>query len=202
MRPVPPAARPRRTTVLNVAGAVLCGGASRRMGRDKALIEVAGMPIVERVARTLEAAGCHPVVLVGGNGTSLHAVTGRTFVPDTHPGEGPLGGVIDALGWFGSPSMSSSAVAVVVAACDLPDLTVEAVEAVAGVDGAAVAEAGRLHPSLARWPLTAGEQISALFDGGVRSLHEALAAIDATPVGVDARAMRNVNKPGDLDTVD
>ena len=48
------------------AGAVLCGGASRRMGTDKAFVEVGGQPMAERVAAALEEAGCAPVVFVGG----------------------------------------------------------------------------------------------------------------------------------------
>ena len=49
-------------------GAVLCGGASRRMGTDKALVEVDGVPMAERVAGALHAGGCAPVVFVGGDG--------------------------------------------------------------------------------------------------------------------------------------
>ncbi len=110
---------------------MLCGGASTRMGRDKALIQVGETTMVERVCAVLAAAGCDPVVLVGGDRSRLTAATGREVVADTWPGEGPLGGVIDAVRWFAA----RGAEAVVVAACDLPDLTVEAVHAVA--DGAA-----------------------------------------------------------------
>ena len=78
-------------------GAVLCGGRSERFGRDKALIDFGGRPLAEHVGRVLESAGCRPVVFVGGDGERLTATTGREFVADTWPGEGPLAGVIAAL---------------------------------------------------------------------------------------------------------
>jgi molybdopterin-guanine dinucleotide biosynthesis protein A len=173
---------------------VLCGGASTRMGRDKALIQVGETTMVERVCAVLAAAGCDPVVLVGGDRSRLAAATGREIVGDTWPGEGPLGGVIDAVRWFAA----RGAEAVVIAACDLPDLTVDAVHAVADGAAATVAVAERRHPSLARWPVGTIGQLEALFGAGVRSLHEALDALGASDVAVDAAALRNVNTPDEL----
>ena len=97
MRNVPRPARPvgRACRVTPLAGAVLVGGASRRMGRPKALIEVDGAPMVVRVATALGAAGCTPVRLIGA--TRCRRTSGITLVEDRWPGEGPLGGVITAL---------------------------------------------------------------------------------------------------------
>jgi molybdopterin-guanine dinucleotide biosynthesis protein A len=78
-------------------GAVLTGGRSRRMGRDKAFVGVEGEPMVRRVVRALRAGGAIEVVAVGGDETGLLAEDLDRFVPDLHPGEGPLGGVLAAL---------------------------------------------------------------------------------------------------------
>src|SRR5690606_32897540 len=63
-----------------VAGAVLTGGASRRMGTDKALLEVDGRPLARRLAEVLAAAGCDPVWCQGGDEPALRAL-GLDVVP-------------------------------------------------------------------------------------------------------------------------
>ncbi|HEX3090596.1 MAG TPA: NTP transferase domain-containing protein, partial [Ilumatobacteraceae bacterium] len=52
-------------------GAVLCGGASRRMGSDKATMQVAGVAMARRVADALTAAGCARVFAIGGEAADL-----------------------------------------------------------------------------------------------------------------------------------
>ncbi|NGN68105.1 nucleotidyltransferase family protein [Streptomyces sp. A7024] len=51
----------------SVAGLVLAAGAGRRLGgRPKALLDLAGRPLVERAAQVLGAGGCAPVHVVLG----------------------------------------------------------------------------------------------------------------------------------------
>jgi molybdopterin-guanine dinucleotide biosynthesis protein A len=185
-------------TVSPVAGAVLVGGSSRRMGRQKALIDVDGSPMVVRVAAALSAAGCAPIRLIGtvqvGTAT-LPDDTAYALVEDRWPGEGPLGGVITALIDAGGD--------VVVAACDLAGLdaaTVRAIRDAPGADGveAVVPTTDRLEPALARWNHRALDQLTAIFASGERALHTALGLLDIVEVAVDPAAMRNVNTPGDL----
>lgn len=176
-----------------VAGAVLVGGASRRMGHPKALIAVDGSPMVVRVAEALRAGGCTPVRLIGA--TTLPADAGYSRVNDQWPGEGPLGGVITALLDIDGD--------VVVAACDLPDLDAVTVRAIRDAPGgeraqAVVATTDRLEPALARWNLRALEQLTVIFASGERALHVALEHLDVVEVSVDPAAMRNINTPGDL----
>lgn len=57
---------PRPPERLNVAGVILAAGASRRMGRNKMLLELAGETLVRRAARRALAAGFAPVVVVLG----------------------------------------------------------------------------------------------------------------------------------------
>ncbi|MFP3940490.1 MAG: molybdenum cofactor guanylyltransferase [Thermoanaerobaculia bacterium] len=73
------------------AGAVLAGGASSRMGRDKAALVVEGRSLARRAADTL-AAVCSEVVLADrGRGV----VPGVRSVPDG-AGRGPAAGILGA----------------------------------------------------------------------------------------------------------
>jgi len=78
----------------DVAGFILAGGASRRMGRDKALLEIAGIPLALRMV-TLLMPLVGSVTLIGS--PQRFAALGIPVVPDDEPGCGPLGGVVTAL---------------------------------------------------------------------------------------------------------
>ena len=75
-----------------VAGLLLAAGAGRRMGGPKALVEVAGEPLVRRGTRLLTDGGCAPVVVVVGASAELvrPLVDGAEVVtaPDWHTGMG------------------------------------------------------------------------------------------------------------------
>lgn len=182
-----------------IVGAVLTGGASRRMGRTKALVPYRGAPLAARVLFALGDGGCDPVVLVGGDAEEL-AVLGFPVLPDRWPDEGPLGGVLSALGALGE------AESVVVTACDLGELTGETVRRIIdGPPGAAVVVAfgTRRHPTLARYHSDVERDLEAIFTGGERSLMGALGAlerrgVDVVDVTVEEKRLKNVNDAGDL----
>ena len=78
---------------------VLTGGASRRLGRDKATTHVGGRRLVDRVLADVPAEV--PVVMVG---PSLDRVGRRvTFVREDPPGSGPLAGVGAGLAAVSTP---------------------------------------------------------------------------------------------------
>ena len=104
------------------------------MGRDKALLEIDGRPMAQRVADALWGAGAAEVFCVGGD-PALRS-HGVRLVPDDRPGEGPLGGLVTAL-------REAAHDLVVVLACDLIDPSIAAVERLvdAAEGGRAVAAA-------------------------------------------------------------
>lgn len=177
------------------AGAVLTGGASSRMGRDKALLAVHGQPMAARVAGALTAAGCRPVWCQGGD-PALGTV-GLDVVADERPGGGPVAAILSALRHAPGD--------VVVAACDLVDLDARSVRAVAAATppgAVAVAVAGGRRHLLSRWPAAAEPLLASSLAVGVRSYRDAIDALagelGVVEVEVPEAAVRNVNTPGDL----
>ncbi|HRB03243.1 MAG TPA: molybdenum cofactor guanylyltransferase [Ilumatobacteraceae bacterium] len=175
------------------AGAILCGGASRRMGRDKALVEVDGVAMVVRVANALRAAGCWPVFAVGGDQAALAAL-GVRVIADLYPGEGPVGGVITALG-------ACDTADVVVVACDLPYLTIDTVHALVAASGVApvtVAVTDRVQPLCALWSREVLAALRVSFDGGERRLMALVDQFETVQVAANPQDLANLNAPGDL----
>jgi len=105
----------------SIAGFILAGGASRRMGTDKSKLVLDGRSFVERIANEIaEVASSVTIVgsitgdVPGENPQHTHLPT----VPDVYPQWGALGGVHTALS-------NCSADWALVVACDFPFVTGE-----------------------------------------------------------------------------
>jgi molybdenum cofactor guanylyltransferase len=182
-------------TELDFAGAVLTGGASRRMGTDKALLEVDGRALALRVADALRAAGASRIVAVGGDLERLQAL-GLEAVPDLHPGEGPLGGILTALA-------ATDQDVVVVLACDLPAADPSAITAVVhalgDADVAAPLHDARHELLHAAYHRRAQAALADAFAAGERAPHRAVAALDVASVsGLAPEALADADTPDDL----
>jgi len=161
------------------------------MGRPKALIEIDGVAMAQRVAAAMRRSGCTRVVAVGP--TFLTA--GLDHVADLHPGEGPLGGILSALAACdGAPTL--------VAACDLPWIDAASlamlIEAAGRGEDVVVARSSRIEPLCALWQPSAADKLQLVFDGGERAVHRALLTLDVAEVALPDSVLTNVNTPDDL----
>ena len=77
----------------DVTGVILAGGRSRRMGQDKATLEVAGATLFDRTLTMLR--GLFPCILIAGDRPDL-VRSEVPCVPDIYPGSA-LGGIHGAL---------------------------------------------------------------------------------------------------------
>ena len=82
----------------DAAGFVLAGGRSERMGRDKAMIELAGRTLAERAVELLQSAGLSAAI--AGERSELGELA--PVIADQGAGEGPLRGLCSALASTGA----------------------------------------------------------------------------------------------------
>ena len=95
----------------DTTGVILVGGKSRRMGVDKAFLEIDGRPLFERVLAVFRET-FDRVILTGSGAEERFSRYGLPIHPDIYPGSS-LGGLYTGLVHAGTPH-------VFVASCDLP----------------------------------------------------------------------------------
>ena len=183
-------------TPSDAVGVVLCGGASQRMGTDKATLELAGVAMARRTAGALREFGVGTVMTVGGDAPGL-AGFGDRHVDDQHPGQGPLGGVATAVA-------AAPGATLLVVACDLPDLDPELLSALwaAGAalgDGRVVVPVveGREQWAVALVPDAVAALVVDRFAAGARSLREGYGEVARVDLG-DGWSLLDLDTPEDV----
>jgi len=186
----------------DVAAFVLAGGASTRMGCDKALLELDGIPMLVRTIRLAEPHVASAVVV---GPPERYALLGLEIIPDGWPGTGPLGGIVTAL-------HASSAEWNLILGCDLPHLTKEWIKwliawARESSTQAVVPESPRgLEPLAAMYRKDCEPAFRGAVSRGVRRISAALQEIVFEKVtarqwrGIEPadNLFQNANTPGDF----
>jgi molybdopterin-guanine dinucleotide biosynthesis protein A len=187
---------------MNISCAVLAGGESRRMGRNKALIDVGGRPLVTSIVEHL-GSWSDDVYVVAKQTLSYQALGLRTFV-DVYDASTPLAGILTAL-------TSASHPFVFVCATDMPCVSHEVVELLAsrtdGADAVVPERDGRLEPLHALWSVSVAGRMAAELAAGERAAHRVLRRLDVVTVterewrAIDpaAASFTNLNTPEELD---
>lgn len=101
----------------NFSLAIIAGGQSRRMGRDKAFVELGGKALIERVIERSADLGQTETILITNKPTDF-AHLSLPMYHDLLPGKGSLGGIYTALVQAQSPD-------VLALACDMPFVNTE-----------------------------------------------------------------------------
>lgn len=150
-------------------GAVLAGGASRRMGRDKRVIEIDGIPMLRRAVEAVrEVADEVLVVTAPRRPMPADLAAGTPVVEDLRPDAGPLAGIEAAL-------TAARHDLVLVLACDHPAASpavlaalLGALEATPSADVVALGTPSGPQPLVAAYRRGALPTISRLLDEGER----------------------------------
>lgn len=185
---------------MRIFGVILAGGRGLRMGgADKALVALAGRPLLAHVLDRLTPQVER--VLISANGDAERfAVHGCEVVADASP-LGPLSGVLAALiraEGLGATHLVSTPVDTPFLPCDLvPRLLLAAESAPRGIAIATAADGD--HPATALWPIALAPALAAFLAGGEAKVTRFTDACDAARASFgDPGAFLNVNLPADL----
>lgn len=185
---------------MKLSAVILAGGRSRRMGRDKAWLEVEGRPLLVRAVETVRALGVKKI-FISGRADVDYSTLKLPVLIDLEPGCGPLGGIERGLDAASSPLL-------LVLAVDLPQMTTAFLEKLlASCDsqaGAVPELEGGLEPLAAIYPKRCHAIAMQCRAGGRRAAREFARAclrenaVKIFPVAAtDAALFANCNTPSD-----
>jgi molybdopterin-guanine dinucleotide biosynthesis protein A len=186
-----------------VEGFILAGGESGRMGRDKSLLELGGVPLLQRTAQFIEPLVAR-IAVVGPAGR--YEALALRVIPDDAPGLGPLGAIATAL-------RHSTSEWNLILACDLPYLTAGWLDLLIRRALASRADAllplseGGPEPLCAMYRTSAGAAIAAALERGVRKITDGLAGLEVEQLSANewkkfasaGRLFKNMNSPADYE---
>jgi molybdenum cofactor guanylyltransferase len=182
-----------------VAGLLLTGGSSRRMGRDKAELVIAGERLADRAARVLSAA-CDPVVEVGPGRSSLDTVVDDESAAGTGRA-GPLAALATGTDVLRAREYEG---AVVLFGVDLPFATEQLLRFVANhpaTDTVVPVAEGVRQSCCARYAPDALATAAEFVERGERALHALLSAVPVVEISEEEwRAVAPADALADLDT--
>jgi molybdenum cofactor guanylyltransferase len=182
-----------------LAGVVLAGGASRRMGRDKASVVFVGptgaKTMVEHVVEALSQR-CAPIFVIAAPGQPLPELS-ATVLRDEVLGVGPL----LATGRGLHAAAQAGAERAFVCAVDMPLMTVELIDELAGHVGADVVLPwdGRDHYLAGVYRSALAGRIDELVAAGERSMRALVDTVNTQRIVLpESQALTNVNTAADL----
>jgi molybdopterin-guanine dinucleotide biosynthesis protein A len=186
-----------------LAAVILAGGASRRMGRDKATLTFSGpageTTFVEHAVAVL-GERCSPVFVVAAPGQPLPPALNAEVLRDEIRGVGPLLATASGLRAAADAGLDLA----FVCAVDMPYLTVELIDELVGPAVRLGADVvlpwdGRDHYLAGVYRTALAARADALVAAGERSMRALVNVVDTQRVVMsEQRALTNVNTAADL----
>jgi len=107
---------------INLGAIALAGGKSSRMGRDKALLEINGKSLLQKICEAAQDCGADPIYIITpwqDRYKSINLPLECNFIPETEP-QSPLTGFALGLSYFSKADLKTDWVLLL--ACDLPNI--------------------------------------------------------------------------------
>jgi molybdopterin-guanine dinucleotide biosynthesis protein A len=180
-----------------LGGYVLAGGGSTRFGRDKALVEFAGKPMLARMIELLRNTSKDVKIV---SAPRNYADFETRIVEDRWPGEGPLGGIVTAL--LHTQENEPTCEWNLIVSCDMPFLTSDWMAFLAGRAAQSEAEVVVPHsahgpePLCACWRTDAVGTLQSAFERGVRKVTQGISLLNAEVL--DERDWKRFDSAGRL----
>ncbi len=187
-----------------VTGLVLAGGESRRMGRNKAFLELGGRPLIAIIIERMEQV-CAEVLVVARD-AAVYAGLGVRTVEDRFRGVGVLGGLHAGV-------EAASFDLTLAVACDMPFVNPRLLRAfigwAEGYDVAVLRRGERVEPLHGAYRRTCLPAMEAVIREHRRRIISFFPQVrvryvspeEARPFDPDLRAFRNVNTPEEWEAV-
>jgi molybdopterin-guanine dinucleotide biosynthesis protein A len=174
---------------------LLAGGKSSRMGRDKALLELSGAPMIQRTADLLTALVAKTTLVISAsqsgnpnnandtNDTNPYSNFELPMLVDSWPSFGPLGGIATALA-------NAQSKWCLILACDMPFLTKEWIAFLLGHSTQLETEAPRrfdaivpetkrgLEPLCAIYRASCAPILATALNRGIRKVTDAISVLN------------------------
>lgn len=205
---------------LKVAGIILCGGKSSRMGQPKHLLPYGDQLVLQRIVDTVLTVFDRVVVVAAKNQNLPVLPESCDVIRDEEEFQGPLYGLLKGLEYFQADrpdeertsktlpaERSASVEAVYLTGCDVPLLKPEfitrVIKQLGNAEIAVVQEETYYHPLAAVYRTELYETVADLISAGERRPRALFEIADVNPIQIDSLkevdpeldSLRNMNTP-------
>ena len=177
-----------------ITAVIMAGGKSSRMKRNKALLEVSGEKMIEKIARALE--GRFKEIMISTQSKETYAFLPYRTVTDDIPDQGPLMGILCAL-------KASNTDINFVTACDIPEADMAFVESMMAFAGdydvvVPVSKGDKFEPLFAFYHKSAIPEIEKMLTEGDRKTSNLMLRAHVKQIPMENNPWyHNLNTDGD-----
>jgi molybdopterin-guanine dinucleotide biosynthesis protein A len=197
-------------TTEQLAGIVLCGGGSRRMGQAKYQLQFHGETLVQRICRIVQPEVAEILIVAARDQEIPQSGNQTKVLRDEIADAGPLAGISQALAFL--QSSENQPVAAFVTSCDVPLLKPEVIRLLRQhltdqFEAIAVRDADFVYPLCAIYRTTAATTAAHLIASGERravalseNLRTCWVPLDTIrTVDPELESLMNLNTPADVE---